>query len=113
MLRMNNDRDRLREALAEHQEQQAQIARERRLLELIEEFQASPSAVQLLIGKDLPMNVSVRRLFFTNKAIIGKDLFGNVIEIEGEFLNGFARSLPFLVVCAWAALMLAAAYLRA
>ncbi len=39
---MNNDSDRVRKALAEHQAQQEQIARERRLLELIEEFQASP-----------------------------------------------------------------------
>ncbi|MCB1968012.1 MAG: hypothetical protein KDI64_18780 [Candidatus Accumulibacter sp.] len=59
------------------------------------------------------MNAIARRLFFTNKATIGKDPFGNVIEVEGEFLNWFARSLPFLVIGAWAALMLAAAYLRA
>lgn len=58
------------------------------------------------------MNAIARRLFFTSKATIGKDSFGNVIEVEGEFLNWFARSLPFLVIGTWAALMLAAAYLR-
>lgn len=47
---MNNDRDRVRKALAEHQEQQGQIARERRLLELIEEFQASPFRRFVLAG---------------------------------------------------------------
>lgn len=47
---MDNDRDRVRKALAEHQEQQAQIARERRLMELIEEFQASPFMLLVLAG---------------------------------------------------------------
>ncbi len=47
---MNNDSDRVRKALAEHQAQQEQIARERRLLELIEEFQASPFKFFVLVG---------------------------------------------------------------
>ena len=54
------------------------------------------------------MSPLARRLFITNKATIGKDTFGNVIEVEGEFLNWFARSLPILIMGLWAALVMAA-----
>ena len=57
------------------------------------------------------MNSLARRLIFTNKATIGKDFFGNVIEVDGVFLNWSGRNLPFLVLGAWAALMLTATWL--
>lgn len=53
------------------------------------------------------MDSLVRRLFFTNKATIGKDLFGNPIEIDGVFFNWFGRNVPYVVIGAWAALVLA------
>ena len=58
------------------------------------------------------MNPLARRLFFTNKAVIGKDLFGNPIEVEGLFFNWLARNLPFVVIGFWAVLMLTAALPR-
>lgn len=57
------------------------------------------------------MHPIASRLFFTNKATI-KTTFGQVIEVEGEFLNWFGRNLLFVVFGMWAALMLAAAYLH-
>ena len=53
------------------------------------------------------MDSLVRRLFFTNKAVIGKDLFGNPIEIEGVFFNWLGRNVPYVVIGAWAVLVLA------
>lgn len=53
------------------------------------------------------MHPLTRRLFFTNKAVIGKDLFGNPIEVEGLFFNWLGRNVPYVVIGAWAVLMLA------
>lgn len=53
------------------------------------------------------MDSLVRRLFFTNKTIIRKDLFGNTIEIDGVFFNWLGRNVPYVVIGAWAALVLA------
>jgi len=53
------------------------------------------------------MHPLARRLFFTNKVIIGKDLFGNPIEAEGLFFNWLGRNLPFVIIGFWAVLMLA------
>lgn len=53
------------------------------------------------------MHPLTRRLFFTNKVVIGKDPFGNPIEAEGLFFNWLGRNLPFVIIGAWAVLMLA------
>jgi len=44
------------------------------------------------------MNPLARRLFFTNKAVIGKDLFGNPIEVEGCFQLALGASPAFVVI---------------
>ena len=33
---------------------------------------------------------------FTNKHVVGKDIFGNKVIIEGVFFNWFGRNLPYL-----------------
>ncbi|WP_143707258.1 hypothetical protein [Xylella fastidiosa] len=57
-------------------------------------------------GKSLGESL-IRRLFFTNKVVIGKDIFGNSIEIEGVFFNWLGRNLPYVVIGAWVVLMFA------
>lgn len=47
------------------------------------------------------------RLFFTNKSVTGKDVFGNSIEIEGLFFNWLGCNVTYVVIGAWAVLMLA------
>lgn len=59
------------------------------------------------------MDSLVRSLFFTNKAIIRKDLFGNTIEIDGVFFNWLGRNVPYVVIGAWAALVLAFQFFKA
>lgn len=56
--------------------------------------------------KGIAMHPLARRLFFTEKVVIGKDLFGHPIEAEGLFFNWLGRNLPFVIIGAWAALML-------
>ena len=53
------------------------------------------------------MRPLTRRLFFGNKAVIGKDLFGNAIQMEGVFFNWLGRNVPYAVIGAWAVLVLA------
>ena len=61
---------------------------------------------RLIILKGTTMHPLTRRLFFTNKVVIGKDLFGHSIEAEGLFFNWLGRNLPFVVIGAWVVLML-------
>ncbi|ALQ96028.1 hypothetical protein XFUD_12430 (plasmid) [Xylella fastidiosa] len=62
-------------------------------------------------GKSLGESL-IRRLFFTNKVVIGKDIFGNSIEIEGVFFNWLGRNLPYVVIGAWVVLMFAFLIIR-
>jgi hypothetical protein len=55
------------------------------------------------------MHPIARRLFFKNKQVIGKDLFGNPVEIKGEFLNCFGRNTVFLALSIWVILILGVA----
>jgi hypothetical protein len=55
------------------------------------------------------MHPLARSLFFTNRVVIGKDLFGNPVEAEGLYYNWLGRNLIVVVMAAWSILMLASA----